>query len=149
MTYFRLNFVFIFFLKLSFVTKSSVSSLSAYIAGGSLIFKLRHSCLTTSSTVVFGSIRARTVTPSLVVTGFVGTRATVFEPLPLTEGDTVERVVGNWAADIWWIDYCTTDQRIMPENERATKGQKKSTNSEKEKRSFVFHERAQGSMFRL
>ena len=42
---------------------------------GSLIFRLTHSCFTTSSTVRVGSIRVRTVNPSPVVTVFVGTNA--------------------------------------------------------------------------
>ena len=94
-THFKFTFVLIFFLRLSLVTKSSVSSLRANITGGSLILRLRHSCLTTSSTVSVGSIRARTVTPSLVVTLFVGTSTTGFAPCPLTGGDMGERVVGD------------------------------------------------------
>lgn len=64
-----------------------------------MIFKLRHSCLTTSSTVSVGSIRARTVIPSLVVTLFVGTNATDLGRWPLVEGakparPTVELFIG-------------------------------------------------------
>lgn len=78
----RLTFILIFFRKLSFVTRSSVSSLSANMTGGSWILRLRHSCFTTSSTVRVGSMRARTVTPPLVVTVFVGTKAGLGLVLP-------------------------------------------------------------------
>jgi hypothetical protein len=77
-THLRVSFALIFFLRLSFVTKSPVSSLRAYRVGGSRIFRLIHNCRTTSSTVSVGSIRARTVTPSFVFTVLVGTRATDF-----------------------------------------------------------------------
>jgi hypothetical protein len=82
-THLRFSFALIIFRRLSFVTNSSVSSLKANLAGGSLIFKLIHSCLTTSSTVRVGSMRALTVTPDLVVTLFVGTKATGFDRLLL------------------------------------------------------------------
>lgn len=83
-THLRLTLFLIFFLRLSLVTSSSVSSLSAKCVGGSLIFRLTHSCFTTSSTVRVGSIRVRTVTPSPVVTVLVGTNATLGW-VPLTE----------------------------------------------------------------
>lgn len=72
-THLRLTLFLIFLLRLSLVTNSSVSSLKAKCIGRSLIFRLTHSCFTTSSTVRVGSIRVRTVTPSPVVTVFVGT----------------------------------------------------------------------------
>lgn len=75
-THLRLTLARIFFLKLSLVTNSSVSSLRAKLAGGSLIFRFIHNCFTTSSTVSVGSIRARTVRPSPVETLLVGTKAT-------------------------------------------------------------------------
>lgn len=74
-THLRLTLFLIFLLRLSLVTSSSVSSLSAKCDEGSLIFRLTHSCFTTSSTVRVGSIRVRTVSPSPVVTVFVGTNA--------------------------------------------------------------------------
>jgi hypothetical protein len=98
-THFKFNLALIFFLRLSFVTKSSVSSLNANITGGSLIFRLRHNCLMTSSTVRVGSIRARTVMPSFVVTLFVGTSATDFDPCPLVAWRG-ERVADDWLVDI-------------------------------------------------
>src|ERR1700722_5174919 len=84
-THLRVSLALIFFLRLSFVTSSPISSLRAYLAGGSRILRLMQSCLTTSSTVSVGSIRARTVTPSLVLTVLVGTKATDFAWLPLVE----------------------------------------------------------------
>ena len=80
-TYLRLTLFLIFLLRLSLVTSSSVSSLSAKCDEGSLIFRLTHSCFTTSSTVRVGSIRVRTVSPSPVVTVFVGTNAALGAPL--------------------------------------------------------------------
>lgn len=74
-THLRLTLFLIFLLKLSLVTSSSVSSLRAKCEEGSFIFRLTHSCFTTSSTVRVGSIRVRTVSPSPVVTVFVGTNA--------------------------------------------------------------------------
>ena len=74
-TYFKLTLFLIFFLRLSLVTNSSVSSLKAKCDGGSLILRLTQSCFITSSTVRVGSILVRTVTPSAVVTMFVGTSA--------------------------------------------------------------------------
>ena len=83
-THLRLTLFLIFLLRLSLVTSSSVSSLSAKCDEGSLIFRLTHSCFTTSSTVRVGSIRVRTVSPSPVVTVFVGTNA-VLGWAPLVE----------------------------------------------------------------
>ena len=73
-THFKFILALIFFRKLSFVTSSSFSSLSAYMAGGSFSFRLMHSCRITSSAARLGSIRVLTVMPSFVVTLLVGTR---------------------------------------------------------------------------
>ena len=76
-------------------TSSSASSRSAYIAGGSFNLRLMHSCRTTSSTARLGSIRTRTVRPSLVVKLLVGTSpALTVEELPFAVGvaDTEARV---------------------------------------------------------
>jgi hypothetical protein len=81
-THFSFTLSLIFLLKLSSVTSSSFSSLNANITGGSWIFKFTHNCLITSSTANEGSIRARTVWPSFVVTVFVGT-STPGRPPPL------------------------------------------------------------------
>lgn len=73
MTYLRFALFLIFFRKFSFTISSSVSlSLKAKLEEGSVTLRLTQSCLTTSSTVSVGSIRVRTVTPSLVVTLLVG-----------------------------------------------------------------------------
>lgn len=75
-THLRLTLFLIFFLRFSFVTSSSASSLSAYCDEDpfNLRVGLFTSCRTTSSTVSAGSIRVLTVTPSSVVTLLVGTR---------------------------------------------------------------------------
>lgn len=85
LTHLRLTLFLIFFLRLSLVTNSSVSSLRAKCDGGSLIFRLMHSCFTTSSTVRVGSMRVRTVSPSPVVTVFVGTNAPDLGWVPLVD----------------------------------------------------------------
>ena len=91
---FALDLIILF--RFRVVTNVSSSSLNENIAGGSFNFRLRHNCRMTSSTVKVGSMRARTVTPSFVVTWFVGTTAFPgFVPLwlgvepelvPLTKG---------------------------------------------------------------
>lgn len=86
-THLRFTLDLIILFKFSVVTSASPSSLSENIAGGSFSFRLRHNCRITSSTVRVGSIRARTVTPSFVVTWFVGTTVfPCFVPLWLEVG---------------------------------------------------------------
>jgi len=74
-THLRFTLDLIILFRFSVVTNVSSSSLNENIAGGSFNFRLRHNCRITSSTAKVGSMRARTVTPSFVVTWFVGTTA--------------------------------------------------------------------------
>lgn len=74
------------------VKSSSVSrSLKAKLLEGSVTLRLTQSWRTTSSTVRVGSIRARTVVPSLVVTWLVGMSPVVdLDRTPLVvKGDVV------------------------------------------------------------
>lgn len=115
----RWTLFFIFFLRLSFVTSSSVSrSLSAKSVEGPVTLRLTQSWRTTSSTVRVGSMRARTVTPSLVVTLFVGTSPGDFDGDPLAGGDAsvvrlllgdMDVFVCNLVADLLLLLLLTTN----------------------------------------
>jgi len=103
-THFKLTLFLIFLRRLSFVTNSSMSSLSAKYDGGSLISRLTQSCFITSSTVSVASMRVRTVRPSPVVTLFVGTRALLFPPLADEEGPKWLRALAEFDIVMWaWL----------------------------------------------
>ena len=77
------------------------------------------SCFTTSSTVSVGSIRARTVTPSFVVTLFVGIKATDFGRLLLKAG-MVDRVVVGDSISMQRV-FCPHDVSTVCKREEAKK----------------------------
>lgn len=93
------------------MTNSSVSSLRAKFDGASLIFRLIHSCRTTSSTVSVGSMRARTVKPSLVVTLLVGTSAPDFTWVPLAAVDEGKEFLRPGCAEVDELPAVDMNQR--------------------------------------